>query len=90
MNSARDPVWTELEALARRAHARLEDQFGRCPVCRQPATAARVVLSITWAVCAPCGVRWCVGPDVLADPIGDTSDDVRQVMQELARFVGVA
>jgi hypothetical protein len=60
-----DPLWQELDRLESRDHARYEDRFGRCDICRLGATLVRVITGITWAGCRPCGTRWSVGSDVL-------------------------
>lgn len=55
--------WAELKRLDDERYVRLDSRFGRCPVCRDHATAVSPEADHVVAICGPCSSRWVV-PEV--------------------------
>ncbi len=83
-------LWAELDLIDARFWVRLEERFGRCPVCRRPATSVSLVVPITWGVCDPCETRWPLGDvlqfhrELFEAELADVSADERVEIEENA------
>ena len=58
--------------------------YCNCPKCLELPTRYLDDGKLQWALCQPCGIRWCIGANVIRDCKPDKTEELSGIQQVIA------